>query len=61
MEEVRKKCEEVAKPPNKESAARARLWTARTKESFFSANGLLFLNLSEYACVLFALKEVLKH
>ena len=61
MEEVRKKCEEVPKPPNKESTARARLWTARTKESFFSANGLLFLNLSEYACVLFALKEVLKH
>jgi hypothetical protein len=47
--------------PTKESAARARLWTARTNESFFSANGVLFLNVSEYACVLFALKEVLKH
>lgn len=56
MEEVRKKCEAVPKPPNEESAARARLWTARTKESFFSANGVLFLNVSEYACVLFALK-----
>ena len=56
MEEVRKKCEAVLKPPNEESAARARLWTARTKESFFSANGVLFLNVSEYACVLFALK-----
>ena len=62
MEEVRKKCEAVPKPPNEESAARARLWTARNTTNLFQCKwGTLFERLGVSKRVLFARKEVLEH